>query len=402
MGLAYSVFRGLIAIVFILGTAYLLSNNKKGIKWRIPLYGLGVNIVLINLILHTTPGQAIFLYAGRAVEKFVSFSFEGSEFVFGSIYMDNRLSFLFVGLIPLVFFGAFIALLYHYGIIQRIIKAISYFLIKVFKLSGVEAMGVCSNMLLGQSEGSIVIGPYIPKLTDSELFMIMSSGMACVSGTLLYAYATMGADLSYVIAASIISAPCSVIIAKMIFPETASKEEIIEAETKELKIYSGNALEALGQGAVNGAKIVANVVIMLLAFIGIIELLDFLVSVVSFGHFTFDSIIGYIFYPIAFLIGVPDADIHSFALLFGKKTCFNEFIAYGSLKSFTFTPKGFLMICFALTGFANLSSIAIQMGCYGAQYPPIRVKVAKLGLKALIAAVLANLLSSSLAGMFFI
>jgi CNT family concentrative nucleoside transporter len=402
MSLAYSVLRGVGAIVFILLMAFLLSNNKKRINWKIPVFGLLTNIILINFILHTSFGQVAFEYAGKAVDRFIHFSFAGTQFVFGSLYTGNEYAFIFMALIPLVFFGAFMSLLYHYGVVQWIIKVVSIFLIKVLKLSGVESMGICGNVLVGQSEGAVVIGPYIPKLTDSELFMIMTSGMASVAGSLLYAYASMGANLTYVIAASIVSAPSAVIIAKMIFPEVSSEDKLVAQETRKLTIHTHNAIDALGHGAANGAKVAIAVGVMLLAFIAFISLLNSLVGVVSFHHLSFDSLLGYVFMPIAYIIGVPSADVHSFAVLFGQKTCFNEFVAYTNLKNFTFTPKGFSMMCFALTGFANFSSIAIQIGCYGAQHEPIKPKMAQFGLKALTAAVLANLLSAALAGMFFI
>jgi len=193
------------------------------------------------------------------------------------------------------------ALLYHYGIVQWIIKCVSYFLIKVLRLSAVESMGICSNVLLGQSESAVVIGPYVPRLTDSELFMVMSSGMASVAGTLLYAYASMGANLSYVIAASVVSAPSAVIIAKIFFPEVNSAEKLIESDTRKLAIHTHNAIDALAHGAVNGAKVAVAVGVMLLAFIAFVHLLNSFVGLVSFGHFSFDSILGFIFYPIAFL-----------------------------------------------------------------------------------------------------
>jgi CNT family concentrative nucleoside transporter len=395
-----SIAHGLIAIVFILGAAYLFSWDKKKINWKIILYGMLINLVLINLIIHTKPGQVIFEYAGKAVEKFIAFSFWGTKFVFGSVYTANNYSFIFIALIPLVFFGAFMSLLYHFKIIQWIIKMVSYFFIKILKLSGVESMGICANVLMGQSEGAVVIGPYVPRLTDSELFMVMTSGMASVAGTLLYAYASMGANLSYVIAASIVSAPSAVIMAKLMFPETVSSERL-ESAARDLPIETANWIDALAHGAINGGKVAVAVGVMLLAFIAFIYLLNSIIGVVSFGHLTFDVLLGYVFYPVAYLVGVPAADLHGFATLFGQKTCFNEFIAYSNMKNFAFTPKGFSMMCFALTGFANFSSIAIQLGCYGAQHEPIKPRMSKLGMKALMAAVLANLLSASLAGMFF-
>ncbi|RTL01647.1 MAG: NupC/NupG family nucleoside CNT transporter [Proteobacteria bacterium] len=401
MDIIISTVRGIIAIFAIISAGYLLSTNRKHIQWRIPLIALVTAIILINLILHSQTGHLFFEYAGKAISKFISFSFEGADFVFGTIYSGNKFSFLFVALIPLIFFGSFMSLLYHYGIVQKFINFISIFLVKVLKLSGVEATGICSTIFLGQSEGIMVIGPYVRRMSDSELFMMMTCGMSCVAGTLLFAYASMGANLVYVIAASVVSAPCAIVMAKIIFPENASEKEIIKMEHQELSIETHNAIDALGHGATNGAKVAIAVAIMLLAFIAFIGLLNAAIGFVSFHYLTLDKIFAYIFTPIAYVIGVPTQDVNSFSTLFGMKTCFNEFVAYADLKKYVFTDKGFIMVCFALTGFANISSVAMQIGVYGAQWEGAKAKVAKFGLRALAAAAMANLLAAALAGMFF-
>lgn len=401
MNLTISIIRGTVGIAILIGIAYLFSNNKKKIKWSVVFAGLLINVSLVNFVLHTKPGQIVFEYAAKFVDKFMSYAAYGSSFVFGTIHSNNPFAFFFIALIPLIFVGAFMGILYHLGIIQKLLKLVSFFLIKVLKLSGLESFGICSNVLVGQTETAVVLGPYFPKMSQAELFMLMTSGMSSVAGTLLYAYQKMGANLSYVIAASILSAPSAVIMAKIMFPETESQEELIRNDISDLNLGTKNIFDAISHGAMGGWKIALGVGVMLVAFIPLIHLVDSLVGIITFNHLTFNALLGYIFTPVAFIIGVPKHDIISFATLFGQKTLFNEFIAYSNLTKFHLSDKGFLMICFALTGFANLSSIAIQIGGYGAASDDVKTKVAKFGLKALLGAVLANLVSATLAGMFF-
>ena len=400
MEIVVAMIRGIIGGIVLMGIAYLFSVDRKAIKWKVILGALITDLILVNLILHTKPGQVAFEYIAKGVEKFMSFSTYGTQFVFGNIQATSPTAFIFIALVPLIFFGAFMGLLYHFKIIQKLIKLISVFLIHVFKLSGIEATGICSNVLVGQSETGVVLGPYLKKMSDSELFMVMTSGMASVAGTLLYAYFEMGANLSYVIAASILSAPTAVIMAKILFPRHKSEDDIVN-EVEDISLGTTNALDAIAHGAMGGWNVAVAVGVMLVAFVSLVQLANSCVGVISFGHCTFDGLLGYVFTPIAYLIGVPLHDVHGFATLIGQKTVFNEFVAYTNLKNFTFSDKGFLMICFALTGFANLSSIAIQTGCYGCQGEEVKAKVVKFGFRALLGAVLANLLSTTIAGMFY-
>ncbi len=380
MDITISIFRGIIGAIVLIGIAFLFSKNRKAVNWKVVGVALITDLILVNLILHTRPGQLIFEYMAQGVEKFMSFAAFGTAFVFGDIQKVYPSAFIFIALVPLIFFGAFMGLLYHFGIIQKIIKVISIFLIHVLKLSGVESTGIVSNVLVGQSETAVVLGPYLKKMSDSELFMIMTSGMASVAGTLLYAYYAMGANLSYVIAASILSAPTAVIMAKILFPRQKSEEEIV-SEVENISLGTSNAIDAIAHGAMGGWKVAVAVGVMLVAFVSLIHLANSCVDFISFGYFTFDTLLGYLFTPVAYLIGVPTQDVPGFAALLGQKTFFNEFVAYTNLKNFTFTHKGFMMICFALTGFANLSSIAIQTGCYGCQDEGVRAKVVKFGLE---------------------
>jgi concentrative nucleoside transporter, CNT family len=396
-----SISRGTIGLIALLAIAFIFSNNKKKINWKVIITALVINIVLVNFILHTDAGRKVFQALAVFVDKFMSFSAYGASFVFGTIETANPVAFIFIALVPLIFLGAFMAILYHFKIVQYLMKILSVFLMKVLKLSGLESFGICSNVLMGQTETAVIIRPYLPKLSQAEMFMIMTSGMSSVAGSLLYAYEKMGANLAYVIAASLLSAPSAIITARILFPEISDPENVVKHEIEDLNIETKNIFDAISHGAMNGWKVALGVGVMLIAFIPLVHVLDALIYLVTFKTLTFNTLLGYIFTPLAYLIGVPTTDAMSFATLLGQKTVFNEFVAYSNITKFHFTDKGFLMVCFVLTGFANLGSIAIQIGAFGSQSKLVKDKVVKFGLKALLGAILANLLSATLAGMFF-
>jgi concentrative nucleoside transporter, CNT family len=401
MDIFISISRGIIGIIVLLVIAFIFSNNKRKIKWRIIISALIINLILVNFILHTSIGKIVFELAAKGVDKFMSYSAYGASFIFGTIQTGNPFSFIFIALVPLIFLGAFMAILYHYGIVQYVIKFLSLFLMKILKLSGLESFGICSNVLMGQTETAVIIGPYLPKLSQAELFMVMTSGMSSVAGSLLYAYEKMGANLSFVIAASLLSAPSAVITAKILFPEISSSENVVKHDIESLNIETKNIFDAISHGAMNGWKVALGVGVMLIAFIPLVHVMDSLIHLVTFKTLTFNSLLGYIFTPLAYLIGVPSSDVMSFSTLLGQKTLFNEFVAYSNISKFHFSDKGFLMMCFVLTGFANLGSIAVQIGAFGSQSPLVKNRVVKFGLKALLGGILANLISATMAGMFF-
>ena len=411
-----SVF-GLFALIAI---AFLFSDNRRSIRWRIVAIGLLMEFVFAFLILRTAGGRAFFNTISNAILKVMNFAFNGIEFVFGPVYngfsqipdfKGSPVAFIFLGLIPIVFFGSLINVLYHLHIMQKIVRGMALIFTRCMGLSSAEALGVASNVFLGQTQAPLVVAPYVKGMTRSELFLTMTGGMATVAGSLLIAYAAMGANLAYVLAASIMAAPGAIIMAKIIIPETETPATAgANAEIAD-EVNSVNVLDAIATGAMDGWKVAIGVAVMLLSFVSIIYFLDYVLGYLS-GHITawfgadyrltLDQVLGWLFTPVAWVIGVPKEDISGFAVLIGQKTAFNEFIAYSHLKDVTLSPRAFMMVCFALTGFANFSSIAIQIGGLGEIAPTRRHDVARLGMKAVLAGVLANLLSASIAGILFV
>ena len=428
---------GVLGVIILLSIAFLFSNNRRLIKWKIVVGGLVVNGTLAFFIVKTKFGQEIFIFLAKVVDKVISFANVGTQFVFGPLYTtavkasaqtlpnvasqlglknisnaDFSFSFIFTALVPIIFFGSIMSVLYHYGIMQKIVKWMSYFLTKIFGLSSAESLGVASNVFVGQTQAPLVIAPYLNNLTSSELFLTMVGGMATVSGSLLYAYQAMGAYLPYVIAASILAAPSGIIMAKIMFPEATAN--VPDSSVENTPVTTTNCLDAISEGAMDGWKIALGVGVMLLSFLAFIAFLNYAVIKISFGHISLNELIAYIFYPISYIMGVPSSELYKFSSLIGQKTVFNEFIAYSNLSSFFpgvvtkagvnlqgashAVQKTYLMACFALTGFANFSSIAIQIGGIGVLAPSRKSEIAKLGLKALLAAVLANLLSATIVG----
>ncbi len=428
---------GIVGIIVLLFIAFLFSNNRKGIKWRIVVGGLIIDVLLAWFIVKTPVGQIIFTFLGKCVDKLMSFANMGTAFVFGPLYttaikadaqvlpppeLAHQLginsvgtvyfsyTFIFTALVPIIFFGSIMAVLYHYGIMQKIVRLISAFFSRVLGLSSAESIGVASNVFLGQTQAPLVIAPYLKKLSDSELFLTMVGGMATVAGSLLYAYQSMGAYLPYVLAASILAAPGAIIMAKIMFPET---EDVVNQKIEEVPVETKNGIEAIAVGATDGWKVALGVGVMLLSFLAVVFFINYIVLKITGGHMSLDQLVGYIFYPISYIIGIPDSQMMTFSTLIGQKTIFNEFIAYSNFPKFfpeivkhgVNAPgipfdelKTYMMACFALTGFANLSSIAIQIGGIGELVPSRKSQIAALGLKALLAAVLANLLSAAIVG----
>ncbi len=402
---------GLAGIAVILLIAFLCSNNRRKIRWRPVGIGILSQFVFAYLILHTGPGMAFFDFISNGVVRILSFAYDGIDFVFGWLYSGDGIRdfqaqhpFILEALVPIVFTGSIVSVLYHYRIMQRVVKWFSILFTRTLGISSAESLATVSNVFLGQTQAPLVVSPYVKKLTESEFFLLMVSGMATVAGSLFVAYYAMGARMSYVLAASIMAAPGAVVMAKIMIPETAHPETgrgpvVIENPPETL-----NCLDAIAQGASDGWKVTVGVAVMLLSFVSVIYLLNYLVGLIPFLQLSLDKILGWVFTPIAFLIGVPGGDVPAVATMLGKKTVFNEFIAYADLKNHLaagLSPRAYLITCFALTGFANFSSIAIQIGGIGEIAPGRRRDVARLGFRAVLAAVLANLLSAAVAGVMF-
>ncbi|BCR07037.1 nucleoside transporter NupC [Desulfuromonas versatilis] len=402
------IIRGGLGIAALVALAVLFSGNRRAIRWKPVGYGLLLNVLFAFLVLRTAPGRAFFEQIGGGLAKIIIYASEGTRFVFGPLYtgftqVENfsgwPYAFVLDALIPIVFFAALIKVLYYYRIMQRIVGGMAGLFTRLFGISSVEAVVTASNVFLGQTQAPLTVAPYIRSMSESQLFLTMTGGMATVGSGLLIAYAGMGARIEYVLAASIMAAPAAIVFAKLLEPETDLRGD---QETAPIDEEHGvNVLDAVARGAMEGWKAVVGVTVMLLAFISLIHLLDGVIAAGSGERANLEGILQVVFAPAAWIVGVPAADVGAFARLVGAKTAFNEVIGFSALPAETLSPKGLMLACFAMTGFANFSSIAIQIGTLGEFAPERRSEVARLGLRALFAATLANLLNAAIAGMFF-
>lgn len=400
---------GVAGIAALIAIAVVCSRDRKLIRWKVVLTGIASTMLFAVLILRTSVGRKVFEGISGVLLKILQFSGEGARFVFGPLFDGfshvpgfSGSSFVFVlgALIPIVFFGALINMLYHIGVMQRIVRTMAWVLRRLFGLGGPEATSAASNIFVGQVQGAMTVAPYLAKMTEAQLFQVMVVGMSTVGAGMPLVYAGMGAKIEYALAANIMAVPASIVFAKILVPE---RETVASEETLKLTEYHAgvNLLDALGRGAMEGWKVVVAVSVMLLAFIPMVHLLDWVIVSLSGNASDLKTILGWLFTPAAIIVGVPSADTTAFARLLGTKTAFNEVIAFGGLTSAGLSPRGFMLTCFALTGFANFTSIAIQIGGIGELAPSRRGDIARLGLRCVLAASLANLLSATVAGMFF-
>ncbi len=401
--------RGILGVAALLAIAVFFSRSRREIQWKPVLAGIVFNIVFALLILRVPGGQAVFEQISAVLLKILQFSGEGTRFVFGPLFDGfSRVpgftgpSFVFVlgALLPIIFFGALINMLYYLGIMPRVVRALAWGLKRLFGLGGPEATAAASNIFVGQVQGAMAVAPYIAKMSESQLFQVMVVGMSTVGAGMPLVYAGMGARMEYVLAANIMAVPAAIVFAKILVPE---RQAFVDEENLNLAEYHAgvNLLDALGRGAMDGWKVVLAVSVMLLAFIPMVHLLDWVIVAISGNASDLQTILGWLFTPFAAIVGVPSVDTLAFARLVGQKTAFNEVIAFGGLAGAGLTPRGFMLTCFALTGFANFSSIAIQIGGIGELAPNRKADVARLGLRCVLAATLANLLSATIAGMLF-
>jgi CNT family concentrative nucleoside transporter len=308
--------------------------------------------------------------------------------------------FVLGALVPIVFFGSLVNILYFLGVMQRIVRMMAWGFRRLLRLSGPEATVTASNIFVGQVQGAMVVAPYIDRMTNSQIFQMMVVGMSTVGAGMPIIYAGMGAKMGYVLAANIMAAPAAVAFAKIIVPE--GEEQSTDGDcTPVEESYGINILDAIARGAMEGWKVLVAVTVMLLAFIPLIHLLDWIIVSVSQNRSDLETVLGAVFAPAAYIVGVPAADVAGFAKLIGQKTAFNEVIGFGNLNSTPLSPRGFMLACFAMTGFANFTSIAIQIGGIGELAPSRRGDIARLGLRCVLAATLANLLNATIAGILF-
>ncbi|MDW2877221.1 MULTISPECIES: NupC/NupG family nucleoside CNT transporter [Bacillaceae] len=400
---------GIAGILTVLVIALLLSNNRRAINPRTILGGLAIQILFAFAVLKWEAGRKALNWLTMGVNSIINYANEGINFLFGGLFAEGSgvtYVFAFQVLPIVIFFSALISVLYYLKIMQFIIKILGGGLSWLLGTRKAESMSAAANIFVGQTEAPLVIRPYIGQMTNSELFAVMTGGLASVAGSVLVGYSLLGVPLEYLLAASFMAAPAGLIMAKIIFPETEKKEEPKELEM-ENDSDSTNVIDAAAKGASVGLQLALNIGAMLLAFIALVALLNGLLGWIGswfgFGDLTLQLILGYIFSPLAFAIGVPWAEAVEAGNFIGQKLILNEFVAYSSFAPVIpeLTDKTVAIISFALCGFANISSLAILLGGLGNLAPNRRADIARLGIRSVIAGALASLLSAAIAGMLF-
>ncbi len=398
--------QSILGIAGLLAIALLLSENRKAINFRTVGFAFLIQAGLGALVLYVPWGQSLLLAMANGVSQIIAYSDEGIAFLFGDIGRKS-LGFIFAfHVLPvIVFFSALITVLYHLGIMTRIIRLIGGALQRLLNTSRPESMSAAANIFAGQTEAPLVVKPFIPNMTRSELYAIMVGGLASIAGSVMVGYAALGVELKYLIAASFMAAPGGLLMAKIMLPEENKAKDELQAEDLQQQQYA-NIFDAAASGASSGMQIAMNVGAMLLAFIALIALINGILGWVGtqlgYDNLSLQLLLGYIFQPIAYLIGVPWHEANVAGSFIGQKIVINEFVAYLDFvgQKEALSAQAQVVITFALCGFANFSSIAILMGGIGQMAPNRRQDIAKLGLKAVVAATLANFMSAALAGIF--
>src|SRR5246127_4201105 len=405
-------FTGILGIAVILGLAWLFSTNRRSIKLKTIAWGLGLQIVLGLFVLRTKAGSVIFGFLGGEAKKLLDYSYAGSEFVFGDIGFPKELSrlgfsFSFQVLPTIIFIAAFFAVLYHIGVMQLIIRGAAWLMQRVMGASGAESLNVAASIFMGQTEAPLTIRPFLPDLTKSELMVVMTSGMAHISGGMMAGYIQVGgADPKNLLTAVIMTAPGTLLMAKMLVPETEQPLTAGRVEMPPMEKET-NLLGAIARGTIDGLHLALNVGAMLITFIALLALLNAMMGGVhNWPHMAWfpeglQTIFGWVFAPVAWLIGIPWHDAPAIGNLLGTRMTINEFVAFGQLGPMkgALDPRSFTIATFALCGFANFSSIGIQIGGIGALAPNRRNDLAKFGIRAMLAGTMANLMSASIVGL---
>ncbi len=407
-------FTGLLGVVLILGIAFLFSNNKKKINYRLVFSGLGLQIVIAVLVLKVPAVNNFFQYLGKGMQKIEGFAQEGAAFVYGGLGVMGNTNTMTAYKIGSGFIFAFnvtatiilvcvlVAILYYLKVMQFLVSLVAKAMNFIMRVSGAEALSNVASAFVGQVEAQVMIRAYLPTMTKSELLASMSGSLACIAGGILIVYANMGARADYLMAASLMAAPGALVISKIVFPETEISPTMGNVK---LEVNSGytNLIDAISHGAADGFKIAMNVIAMLIGFIALFAMLNYILGHIYHG-LSLDSIFGFLFRPFAWCMGVPTADVQNVATLLGQKITINEFFAFKNLTSHSVnvvTPKGLTIVTIAICGFANFSSVGMQIGGIGALAPERRADLAKLGMKALLCGTLASYLSATIAGILF-
>jgi CNT family concentrative nucleoside transporter len=414
-------FTGILGILAVLLAAWLGSTNRRRIRWRTVAWGLSLQVCFAFLVLRFDYGQRAMTYLGGVVNNMLSATFAGTRVLFGELGLPNGGAFgkliapssgsifAFQVLPTIIFISAFFAVLYHIGLMQIIIRGMAWIMLKTMRISGAESMNVAASIFMGQTEAPLTIRPFLARATRSELMVIMTSGMAHVSGGIMAMYISQGVEARHLLSAVIMTSPGTILVAKMLVPEVGipATEGRVVIPKDELH-QDENLIGAIARGTSDGGKLAFNVAIMLISFLALVALLDSLLlwtHGLAYMHWvpgSLGQILGYVFAPVAWLIGVPWHDCMAIGNLLGTRMALNEVIAYIALgaQKATLAPRSFTIATFALCGFANLGSIGMQIGGIGALVPERRNDLAKLGVRAMLAGTMANLISASIAGMF--
>ncbi len=403
----------LLGAVVILSIAYACSTDRRAIRWSTVAWGLGLQILFAVIVLKTGVGQSTFTTLGVYITRLLGFAGVGAAFVFGALG-DNALwgrvmtsalgpegaqsasIFAFQVLPTIIFIAALFAILYYFGVMQLVVRVFAVVMHRVMKASGAESLNVAASIFMGQTEAPLTIRPYLPEMTQSELMTVMTSGMAHISGGIMAAYVLFGVEAKHLLTAVIMTAPGTIMMAKMFVPETGVPKTMgsVRLEVEKTDV---NVIDAAGRGTAEGLHLALNVGAMLISFLALIALVNALLGVV---HLSLQQIFGWLFAPVAWSMGVPWRDAPTIGNLLGTRMALNEFVAYsqlGPLKA-TLDPKSFTIATFALCGFANFSSIGMQIGGIGGLAPNRRHDLARLGLRAMFAGTLANFMTATIAG----
>ena len=407
---------GILGILSMLGLAFLFSTNRRAIRVKTVAWGLGLQFAFAVFVLKVELGRVLFQKAGDAVNRLLSYAFAGSSFVFGDLGKQNShlgFYFAFQVLPTVIFIAAFFAVLYHYGIMQFIVRQAARVMTRFLGTSGAESLNVAASVFMGQTEAPLTIRPFLPDMTRSELMTVMTSGMAHVSGGIMAAYIAFGIDAKHLLSAVIMTAPGTILMAKMLVPETEQPKtagRVIMSEEEVAAEHKENLLGSIARGTTDGLHLALNIAAMLISFLALIALtngilsgIHSLLARIGFSAFptSLERIFGTLFAPIAWLIGIPWHDCPAIGNLLGTRMALNELVAFSMLgpQRASLDPRSFTIATFALCGFANLSSIGIQIGGIGALAPNKRGELAQLGFRAMFAGTMANLISASIAGM---
>jgi CNT family concentrative nucleoside transporter len=405
---------GIFGLLSMVGLAYLFSTNRKAIRARTVAWGLALQIIFAFLVLRVEFGRRVFGWLGDLITRFLGYSYAGSTFLFGDLGKPGQPVYIAFKVLPtIIFVAAFFAILYHYGIMQFIIRQMARVMMKFMGTSGAESLNVAASIFLGCTEAPLTIRPFLPRLTRSEMMTIMTSGMAHISGAVMAAYIAFGIEAKHLLAAVIMTAPGTLLISKMLVPETenpvtAGRVEMTDEEMGEDK--SENLLGALAKGTTDGLYLTLNVAAMLISFLALIALADGIMGGVHNGIArlgwsgfpgSFEQIFGVLFAPVAWVIGIPRHDVSAIGSLLGTRMILNEFVAFSRLAEIraSLDPRSYTIATYALCGFANLGNIGIEIGGIGSLAPNKRGELARLGIRAMFAGTMANLMSASIAGM---